>query len=388
MASPSSASTASSAPDPLILDAARGGDEAAFGRLVEPHRRELQAHCYRMLGSVHDAEDAVQETLLRAWRALPKFGGEQLLRPWLYRIATNVCLDAKRPKRVMPAEHVAATDPTPGPVATPVIESVWIEPFPDETLAVEDGYAGPEASYEQREAVELAFIAALQHLPANQRAVLITREVLGYSAQEVADLLDTSVQSVNSALQRARKTVDEKLPEQSQQQTLRALGDDGIRDVVEGYMDAMQRGDVDKVVSMLAEDAVWSMPPLDAWFGGPEGGHESLEGFLVGGPLNGEFRWKHLPARTNGQVAVAAYAWVEGEGAYLPFALDTMAADLEDKNEKHIVTPGKIQEVTSFIVRTTDLPPEAFAHWPHHPIDPETTEAVFGRAGLPAQLTD
>ncbi|MDX6616250.1 MAG: hypothetical protein QOD60_1341 [Solirubrobacterales bacterium] len=380
MASSAGTSTASSAPDPQVLDAARGGDEAAFGLLVEPHRRELQAHCYRMLGSLHDAEDAVQEMLLRAWKALARFGGEQLLRPWLYKIATNVCLDAiaKRPKRVMPVDHVPATDPTPGPVATPVIESVWVEPFPDETLAVEDGYAGPEASYELREAVELAFIAALQHLPANQRAVLITREVLGYSAQEVADLLDTSVQSVNSALQRARKSVDEKLPEQSQQRTLRALGDDGIREVVEGYMDAMERGDVDKVVSMLAEDAVWSMPPLDAWFGGPEGGHESLEGFLVGGPLNGEFRWKHLAARTNGQVAVAAYAWVDDEGAYLPFALDTMALTPE----------GKIQEVTSFIVRTTDLPPEAFAHWPYHPIDPETTEAVFGRAGLPAQLTD
>jgi RNA polymerase sigma-70 factor (ECF subfamily) len=378
VASPSDTSPASTAPDQRLLDDARGGDEAAFGRLVAPHQRELHAHCYRMLGSLHDAEDAVQETLLRAWRAIPKFGGDQLLRPWLYKIATNVSLDAiaKRPKRVMPAEHVEATDPEGGPVSTPVIETVWVEPYPDETLGVENGYAGPEASYEQREAVELAFIAALQHLPANQRAVLITREVLGYSAKEVADLLDTSVQSVNSALQRARKTVDEKLPDQSQQQTLRALGDDGMREVVEGYMDAMSRGDVNQVVSMLAEDAVWSMPPLDAWFGGPEGGHESLRGFLVGGPLSGEFRWKHLPARTNGQLAIGSYAWVESERAFLPFALDTLA-----------VTPeGKIQEVTSFIVRTTDLPPEAFAHWPHHPIDPKATEAVFGRAGLPAQL--
>jgi RNA polymerase sigma-70 factor (ECF subfamily) len=309
---------------------------------------------------------------------MPKFGGEQKLRAWLYKIASNVCLDqiAKRPKRVVTPEAVPATDPnTPGGVGGPLIESAWVEPYPDETLAVEDGYAAPEASYEQREAVELAFIAALQHLPANQRAVLITREVLGYSAQEVADLLDTSVQSVNSALQRARKSVDEKLPDQSQQQTLRALGDDATRKVVEGYMDAMARGDVNTVVSMLAEDAVWSMPPLSAWFGG-EGGLSSLEGFLRNGPLKGTFSWKHLPARTNGQVAVAAYAQISDGGPYLPFALDTMALNSE----------GQIQEITSFIVRTTDLPPEAFADWPHYPIDPEATEAVFGAAGLPAQL--
>lgn len=162
-----------------LLATARSGDELAFGRLVEPHRRELQAHCYRMLGSLHDSEDALQDALLRAWRALPRFEGRGALRPWLYKIATNTCLDAiaKRPKRILPLDHGPPTDAAPG---EPLAESVWIEPYPDDKLGLEDGYAAPEARYEQREGVELAFVAALAHLPANQRAALILREVLGF----------------------------------------------------------------------------------------------------------------------------------------------------------------------------------------------------------------
>src|SRR5918999_682930 len=252
-----------------LLEAARASEEDAFARLVEPRRTELHAHCYRMLGSLQDAEDAVQDTLLRAWRGLPKFEGRSSLRSWLYRIATNVCLEAitRRPKRILPVDHGAASDPRDGP-GEPLVESVWVEPYPDEVLAVEDGYAAPEARYEQREGVELAFIAALQHLPPNQRAVLIMREVLGFSAREVGESLETSVPSVNSALQRARTTVDERLPEQSQQATLRSLGDERLREVVEGYMDAMARGDVDAVVAMLTEDATFAMPPLRTWYGG------------------------------------------------------------------------------------------------------------------------
>src|SRR3954465_2608530 len=184
-----------------LLESARSGDEGAFAGLVDGYHSELHAHCYRMLGSVHDAEDALQEALLRAWRGLPKFEGRSSLRSWLYRIATNTSLNAieKRPKRVLPIDYGPAADPHAGP-GDPLVESVWVEPYPDEQLGLEDGFAAPEARYEQREAVELAFIAALQPLPANQRAVLILREVLGYSAAEVADLLDTSVPSVNSAL--------------------------------------------------------------------------------------------------------------------------------------------------------------------------------------------
>src|SRR5881275_2406997 len=192
----SPSSTSATAHERGLLEAARNGDEDAFGRLVEPHRRELHAHCYRMLGSVHDAEDALQDAMLRAWRGLPRFEGRSSLRSWLYTIATNTCLNviAKRPRRVLPIDYGPAADPHQGP-GEPIVESVWVEPYPDEKLGLEDGYAAPEARYEQRESVELAFVAALQHLPPNQRAVLILREVLGFSAKEVADALETTTAS-------------------------------------------------------------------------------------------------------------------------------------------------------------------------------------------------
>ncbi|MEA2444878.1 MAG: hypothetical protein QOJ12_2170, partial [Thermoleophilales bacterium] len=282
------------------LREARPADEAAFRELVEPHRRELHAHCYRMLGSLHDADDALQDALLRAWRGLGRFEGRSSLRSWLYRIATNTCLDliAKRPSRVLPIDHVAPADPAEGP-SQPLVESVWIEPYPDEQLGLADGYAAPEARYEMRESVELAFIAALQHLPATQRAVLIMREVLGFSAAEAADLLETTTASVNSALQRARAAVDERLPDQTQQENLRTLGDDELSQLVETYMDAMQKGDIERIVSMLAEDAAWSMPPAASWYRGSD-----LPDFLRVGPLSGEWRWRHLPAHASGQPAV------------------------------------------------------------------------------------
>ena len=194
--------------------------------------------------------------------------------------------------------------------------------------------------------------------------------MLGFSAAEAAELLDTTVASVNSGLQRARKTVDERLPEQSQQETLRTVGDDGVRELVESYMDAMQRADVDAVVAMLAKDAAWSMPPAATWYTGDE-----LPNFLRVGPLSGAWRWKHLPAHVNGQAAVGVYNWDETEGAYLPFALDVLTLE-----------PGpKIKEVTAFIVRTTDLPREAFARWPAQPLEPDRVASVFEACGLPAR---
>src|SRR4051812_41449889 len=253
-----------------LLEAARGGDEGAYRELIELHRGELHAHCYRMLGSTHDAEDALQEAMLRAWRGLPRFDGRSSLRTWLYKIATNTALDAigRRPKqRVLPLDQGPASDPEDGP-GMPLVESVWIEPYPDTTLGVEDGFASPESRFERRESLELAFIAAIQHLPATQRAVLVMREVLGFSAKEVAETLDTTVASVNSTLQRARKTIDDKLPQESQQATLRALGDEKVQAIVERYIDAMARNDIDEVVSMLAEDAAWSMPPAATWYFG------------------------------------------------------------------------------------------------------------------------
>src|SRR4051812_2256166 len=183
----SSARSAGEAVERELLEAARRGDEDAFGQLVAQYRAELHAHCYRMLGSVQDAEDALQETLLRAWRGLRAFEGRSSLRSWLYKIATNACLKAieRRPKRVLPIDYTPASDPHDEP-AEPVTESVWLEPYPDERVGLEGGLLGPDARYEQREGVELAFIAALQHLPARQRAVLILRDVLGYSARETA----------------------------------------------------------------------------------------------------------------------------------------------------------------------------------------------------------
>ena len=217
-----------------LLEAARRGDEDAYARLVGPHRAQLHAHCYRMLASAPDAEDALQEALLGAWRGLPRFEGRSSLRSWLYTIATNACLKAieRRPKRVLPVDYGPAADPHDGP-GTPLVESVWVSPYPDREVVSADSSATPEARYEQRESIELAFIAALQQLPPRQRATLILRDVLGFSAREVASVLDTTTASVNSALQRAHRLVDERLPEQSQQAALRALGDDALSEIVE-----------------------------------------------------------------------------------------------------------------------------------------------------------
>jgi RNA polymerase sigma-70 factor, ECF subfamily len=358
--------------EPQLLQAARKGDEGAYRRLVDGYRGEVYAHCYRMLGSVHDAEDALQESLLRAWRGLPRFEGRSSFRSWLYTIATNSSLNliARRPKRVLPIDYGPATDPHDG-LGLPPTEPLWVEPYPDAGL--EDGYAAPDARYELRESVELAFVAALQHLPPNQRAALIMRDVLGFSAQEAADSLETTVASLNSALQRARKTVDDGLPEQSQQATLRELGDERLGAVVEGYMDAMERGDVEAVVALLADDAAWSMPPLPAWFGG----RDALIGFMLAGPLSGEWRWRHLPAHANGQAAAGSYAWFPDDGCYRPFSIDVLTLD----------GSGRIGQITSFITRSTLERDEHFyERWPEQPMDLARVAAAFERFGLPDRL--
>ena len=238
--------------DPRTLQAAVHGDERAFEDLIAPYRSELHAHCYRMLGSLHDAEDALQNALLRSWRGLPGFEGRSSLRSWLYRIATNSCLRMieRRPKRVLPVDYGPPTDAH-GLPGEPLAESVWLEPLPDGMAGIADGRAGPEARYEQRESVELAFVAALQHLPARQRAALILRDVLGFAPAEIAEALDTSAAAVSSALQRAHKTIDDLLPERSQQATLRALGDERLRGIVTTYVDAWERSDVDAILAML-----------------------------------------------------------------------------------------------------------------------------------------
>jgi RNA polymerase sigma-70 factor, ECF subfamily len=332
-----------------LLDAARRGDEDAYGRLVEPHRAALDAHCYRMLGSLHDAEDAVQDALLRAWRGLARFEGRSSLRTWLYTIATNACLKAieRRPKLVLPIDYGPATDPHDAP-AEPLVESVWIEPYPDDRLGLGDRLAGPEARYEQRESVELAFIAALQHLPARQRAVLILRDVLGFSGQEVAEALETTPASVYSALQRAHKSLDARLPEQSQQATLRALGDDGLRAIVDAFVAAWERGDVDALAAMLAEEAVIAMPPMPTWYRG----REAVAGFLRHFPLAPGMRWRVVHARASGQLAFGFYRWNAEQRSFVAHSVNVLALD-----------GARIAELTAFL-----------------------TPDVFGRFGLPGEL--
>jgi RNA polymerase sigma-70 factor, ECF subfamily len=239
---------------PAAVEAADHDDAEAYRGLVERHGAEIHAHCYRMLGSLHDAEDAFQETLLRAWRGLPGLSRRSSLRNWLYRIATNVCLDAlaNRQKRALPIDP-AASDDDPG---EPLDDSGWIQPHPDGELQ-----APPEARYERREGVELALIAALQNLPPRQRAVLILREVLGFSAREVAETMDTTVVSVNSCLQRARAAIEKRPPDRSQQATVRSLDSARVRRLVEGFTDAFERGDVDGIVAMLSQDATFARPP-------------------------------------------------------------------------------------------------------------------------------
>ena len=326
-----------------LLDAARHGDEDAFARLVEPHRGLLDAHCYRMLGSVDDAEDAVQDALLRAWRGLARFEGRSSLRTWLYTIATNACLKAieRRPKLVLPIDYGPATDPHEG-TAPPLVESVWIEPYPDERLGLAEALAGPEARYEQRESVELAFIAALQHLPARQRAVLILRDVLGFSGAEAADALETTPEAVYSALQRAHKSVDARLPERSQQATLRALGDDALREIVDAFVAAWERGDVDAVAAMLAQEAIIAMPPMPTWYHG----RDAVEGFLRRSPLRPGLRWRVVPARANGQLAFGFYLWSDETRTFAAHDIIVLTMD-----------GARIAELVAF------LDPEAFRHF-------------------------
>jgi RNA polymerase sigma-70 factor, ECF subfamily len=284
---------------------------------VEPDRARLHAHCYRMLGSLQDSEDALQETLLRAWRGLAGFEETRSLRPWLYRIATNVCIDrlAKRPSRMLPPDARPSAAPTAG-AGDPLADAPWLEPFPDGVIRIEDGYASPEARYEERESVELAFIAALQHLQANQRAVLVLRDVLGFSARETGVALGTSEASANSALQRARKTISERLPARSQQATLRALGDRKLRRLVEAYIEAWQEHDIEAIVALLAEDASFVMPPFPNWFEG----RQAVTAFIASNFATPGLRW--IETRANGQPAIAWYLWEEDEERFAPTAIE------------------------------------------------------------------
>ncbi len=322
------------------LESARSGDDEAFDRLVAPLRRELHAHCYRMLGSVHDADDALQDALIRAWRKLDRFEGRGTLRSWLYTVATRTCLDAveRRERRALPMDL--------GPSSTvtvlddkPNTEVAWLGPYPDASL---------DENVEQREAVELAFVAALQHLPGNQRAALLLFEVLDFSAAEIADVMDTSTASVNSALQRARKLVAERVPTRSQQQTARQLDDARLKEIVNGFAEALERGDAEAFVALVSQDVTWSMPPLSCWYQGLDAVLEfaTKVPFVCGS-------WRHVVTSANGQPAIACYLQPIGEeGPHRAWSIDVLT--LRD---------DKIAEVTSFVgaehFTAFGLPPES-----------------------------
>jgi RNA polymerase sigma-70 factor (TIGR02960 family) len=279
---------------------AAAGDDEAFRELTEPYRRELQVHCYRILGSTQDAEDMVQETLLAAWRSLESFEERSSLRAWLYRIATNRCLNALRARSRRPKELQPMTDPPP---PTRTTEPVWLEPYPDVLLeGLPDETPGPATRYEARESVELAFIVALQGLPPRQRAALVLRDVLGFRTAEVAEMLDTGELSVKGALQRARAALEDRMPGAEREAAPRP-GSPGERRLVGRFADAVESGDIDDIVALLTDDALLTMPPQPVEYRGPEpiGAFLRYRGELRGTPL------RVVPVRANSQPAFGCY---------------------------------------------------------------------------------
>jgi RNA polymerase sigma-70 factor (ECF subfamily) len=313
-------------------------DESAFAALVERHRGELQVHCYRMLGSFEDAEDLVQETLLRAWRkrASFSFDGRSSLRAWLYRIATNACLDVLRgrQRRVLPPQVAAPADPSVAP--SPPADLPWLQPYPDRLLeSIAPAEDDPGAVAVARETIELAFLAAIQHLPPRQRAVLILRVVLGWSAKDTASLLDASVASVNSALQRARATLQDHLPAQRTEWAPSSGPSEEERELLRCYIDAHERADVDALAELLREDALLTMPPHPTWYAGRDAIlAASQKGFEP------EFgRLRSIVAGANMQPAVAHYLQPPAESEYTPLALDVLR-----------IEGGRVAEITSFVL--------------------------------------
>ena len=281
------------------LARARAGDEDAFRELTDPYRRELQLHVYRIVGSVQDAEDLLQETLLAAWRGLERFEERASVRAWLYRIATNRSLDALRASRRRPEDPRMTEMPEP----TRRAEPIWLEPYPDVLVeGVPDDAPGPEARYETKEAIALAFIVGLQHLPSQQRAVLVLRDVLGFRAEEVAEILDTTATSVNSLLRRARATFESRLPAAGRERA--PLPNSKLeRDVVGGFADAVEAGDVDAMVALLTDDAWVTMPPAPWEYQGPA----AIGAFLRGREVRRGAPLRLVPTRANGQPAFGCY---------------------------------------------------------------------------------
>jgi RNA polymerase sigma-70 factor (ECF subfamily) len=294
-------------------------DQHNFGVLAEPHRRELQAHCYRMLGSIHDAEDMVQETFLRAWRRRETFEGRASFRAWLYKIATNACLDSleKRPRRVVPVTHqgVSTLDE---PIPPDVTEPIWLEPYPDELLISDD--VSPEGYLSTQENITLAFMAALHLLPPRQRAVLILRDVLDWQASEVADLLEITVPAVKSALHRARTT----LAKRNMDVEAYVL-DTSTLTQLDDYVRAWETADVNALLTLLRADATFSMPPIPSWYQG----RDAIGGLVAKTVFRGEARgrWRLLRTRANRQPAFGLYRRDDAHGVYQAYGIQVLTLD-------------------------------------------------------------
>jgi RNA polymerase sigma-70 factor, ECF subfamily len=313
------------------LRLARAGDQQAFERLVEPYHHEILVHCYRILGSFEDAEDMLQETLLRVWNHIDSFEGRSSLRAWLYKIATNACLDTLDNRRVrgLPRELYGRGDPN-RPLPQPLQEATWVEPFPDEMI---DGQPSiyPEAVYEIRESITLAFVAALQKLPGRQRAALLLHDVMGWSASETAEILDMTTVAVNSALQRARATMKQPSEHKSTSSRL----NEELSALLKRYVAAWETADSAALVAVLREDVALTMPPLPVWFGG----RADLRAFLEGQLFRSlsPFRVHLKTIRANGSPAFAVYQ-MDAAGTYRAAAL-------------HILTieNGEISEINDFL---------------------------------------
>jgi RNA polymerase sigma-70 factor, ECF subfamily len=320
-----------------VVAAVKTGDEPAFSRLVERYRPELQVHCYRMLGSLEDSEDLVQETFLRAWRGRASFGrgGPSSFRAWLYRIATNACLDLlrTRPRRILPLQVAAAADPAAPPA--PPTDLPWLQPYPDRLLEpIAPAQDDPGAIVVARETIELVFLAAIQHLPPRQRAVLLLRDVLGWPAKDTASLLEASVASVNSALQRARATLGDRLPERRTEWEPSPRPSKAERELLRRYVEAHEGGDADALAALLREDVILTMPPHPTWYAGREAILIAMrKGF---DPGFGHLRT--LVAAANRQPAAAHYLLPPSESEYRPLALDVLR-----------VEGGRVAEIDSFV---------------------------------------
>jgi RNA polymerase sigma-70 factor (ECF subfamily) len=312
-------------------------DEAAFAALVERHRRELQVHCYRMLGSLEDAEDLVQETFLRAWRKRTSFSfqGPSSFRAWLYRIATNACLDAleRLPRRVLPPQLGPAADP--GAALQPPAELPWLQPYPDRLLQG----AGPDEVVVSKETIELAFLAAIQLLPPRQRAALIVRDVLGWSARETASLLEGSVASANSAVQRARATLKARLSPHRLEWTRSPDPSEEERRLLRRYVDAYERGNPAALAELLREDARLAMPPYLEWYDGRASIVSFARSFMDAGSPGYRGRLRGVPTRANRQPAVAWYLPRPPDPGYRALSLDVLR-----------IEGGKLAEITGFVL--------------------------------------